>query len=176
MKRFVLSGLAVLAAATAFAAQAQPMPGGKCIYVRDLRNHTVGDDHTLYFNLAGRDIYRVTASNACLAGVTSTDPIVLRDRASTGRICDRMDWDIGVHGARCIVSDVSRLTPDEVKALPRGVKPYRACGPAPLAEGGEGKGAVPLGQFDVGEGPCTSPASIRSASPICPRRWSRCRG
>jgi len=66
MKRFVLSGLAVLAAATAFAAQAQPTPGGKCIYVRDLRNHTVGDDHTLYFNLAGRDVYRVTASNAWL--------------------------------------------------------------------------------------------------------------
>ena len=123
MRRLVLSGLAVLAAASALAAQAQPTPGGKCINTRDLRNHTVGDDHTLYFNLSGREVYRVTSSNACLAGVTSTDPIVLRDRASTGRICDRMDWDIASQGGRCIVSDVSRLTPDEVKALPRGVKP-----------------------------------------------------
>jgi hypothetical protein len=123
MRRFVLGGLAVLAAASALAAQAQPAPGGKCINTRDLRNHTVGDDHTLYFNVGGRDVYRVTSSNACLAGVTSTDSIVLRDRASTGRICDKMDWDIASQGGRCIVSDVSRLTPDEVKALPRGVKP-----------------------------------------------------
>jgi len=123
MKRLVLSSLAVLAAATALPAQAQPTPGGKCIYIRDLRNHTVGDDHTLYFNLAGREVYRVTASNACLAGVTSTDTIVMRDRASTGRICDRMDWDIASQGGRCIVSDVTKLTPEEVKALPRRVKP-----------------------------------------------------
>ncbi|HEV7383411.1 MAG TPA: hypothetical protein VGN89_00930 [Phenylobacterium sp.] len=123
MKRLVLSGLAVLAAAAALAAQAQPAPGGKCIYTRDLRNHTVGDDHTLYFDVGGRDVYRVTTSDACLAGATSSDPIVLRDRASTGRICDKLDWDISVHGARCIVSGMSRLTPDEVKALPKHVKP-----------------------------------------------------
>lgn len=123
MKHLVITSLAVLAAATALAAQAHPATGGKCIYTRDLRNHTVGDDHTLYFDVGGRDVYRVTTSDACLAGATSSDPIVLRDRASTGRICDKLDWDISVNGARCIVSGMSRLTPDEVKALPRHVKP-----------------------------------------------------
>jgi hypothetical protein len=127
MTRLILAGLAALAAATALTASAQPAPapalGGKCIYTRDLRNHTVGDDHTLYFDVGGRDVYRVTTSDACLAGATSSDPIVLRDRASTGRICDKLDWDISVHGARCIVSGMSRLTPEEVKALPRHVKP-----------------------------------------------------
>jgi hypothetical protein len=123
MTRFVLTGLAALAAATAFAAAAQPAPAGKCFWTRDLRNHTVGDPHTLYFDVGGRDVYRVTTSDACLGGVTSTDTIVLRDRASTGRICDKLDWDISVRGAHCIVSGMSRLTPAEAAALPKHVRP-----------------------------------------------------
>jgi hypothetical protein len=124
MTRLVLVSLAALAAATAFGATAQPSAsGGKCFLTRDLRNHTVGDAHTLYFNVNGRDVYRVTTSDSCLAGATSSDPIVLRDRASTGRICDKMDWDISVRGARCIVSGMSVMTPEEVKALPKRLQP-----------------------------------------------------
>lgn len=123
MKPLVLFSLAALAATSALDAAAQPPAKDHCFWTRDLRNHTVGDDHTLYFDVGGRSVYRVTASNACLAGVTSTDPIVMRDRASTGRICDKMDWDISVRGVHCIVSGMSRLTPEEVAALPRHVKP-----------------------------------------------------
>ncbi len=123
MKRLVLISLAALAAATGFGASAQPATKDSCIWTRDLRNHTVGDAHTLYFDVGGRSVYRVTTSDSCLAGVTSSDPIVLRDRASTGRLCDKLDWDISVRGARCIVSGVSRLTPEEANALPKHVKP-----------------------------------------------------
>jgi hypothetical protein len=130
MTRLVLTGLAALAAvgvaagATmgAFGAAAQPAKDS-CIWTRDLRNHTVGDAHTLYFDVGGRDVYRVTTSDSCLAGATSTDPIVMRDRASTGRLCDKLDWDISVRGAHCIVSGVSRLTAAEAAALPKHIKP-----------------------------------------------------
>ena len=121
MTRLVLVSLAALA--TAFAASAQPDAKGKCFWTRDLRNHTVGDEHTLYFDVGGRSVYRVTTSDNCLSGVTSSDPIVLRDLASTGRICDKMDVDISVRGARCIVSGLSRLSAQEAQALPKHVKP-----------------------------------------------------
>jgi hypothetical protein len=111
-----------LAASAAVPAAAQPKPQNHCILTRDLRNHTIAGDHTLYFDVGGREIYRVEA-NGCLAGITSTDPIVLRDRASTGRICSKMDLDITVRGANCIVSSMTKLTPEEAAALPRRVHP-----------------------------------------------------
>ena len=130
MKRLVvLVSLAAVAASGAFSATAHPAAaalsssGGKCFLTRDLRNHTVGDAHTLYFDVGGRSVYRVTTSDSCLASAVSSDPIVMVDRASTGRICDKMDWDISVGGARCIVSGMSLLTPEEVKALPKRVRP-----------------------------------------------------
>jgi hypothetical protein len=126
MKRLVLAGLAgavtSLALATAFGAAAQPAKES-CFWTRDLRNHTVGDDHTLYFDVGGRDVYRVTTSDNCLSGATSSDAIVLRDRASTGQICNKLDLDISLRGARCMVSGLIRLTPEEKAALPRRVRP-----------------------------------------------------
>lgn len=112
-----------VAASAAAPAAAQPKPENRCILTRDLRNHTIADDHTLYFDVGGRAIYRVEAANGCLAGASSSDPIVLRDRASTGRICTKLDWDISVRGASCIISSVTRLTPEEAAALPRRVHP-----------------------------------------------------
>ena len=122
MTRLVLLSLAAMAAA--FGASAEPTgSGGKCFLTRDLRNHTVGDAHTLYFDVNGVDTYKVTTSDACLAGATSSDPIILDNTAGMGRICSKMDWDIRVRGARCIISSVTRLTPEEAKALPKHVRP-----------------------------------------------------
>jgi hypothetical protein len=101
---------------------AQPLPENRCVLIRDLRNHTIADDHTLYYDVGGRSIYRIEA-NGCLAGATSSDPIVLRDRASTGRICNKMDLDIKVRGAGCIVTGITKLTPEEAAALPRRIHP-----------------------------------------------------
>jgi hypothetical protein len=123
MKPWIMASLAGLAAATAFSAAAQPPEKGRCFWTRDLRNHTVGDDHTLYFDVGGREVYRVTTSDNCLSGSTSSDPIVLRDRPGSGQICSKLDLDISIRGARCIVSDMTRLTPAEVAALPRRVRP-----------------------------------------------------
>jgi hypothetical protein len=124
--------LAVVAAATAVTlalpAAAQP-PSGKsgaensCFWIRDLRNHTVGGDHTLYFDVNGRSVYKVETTGACLAGATSSDPIVLRQRTGSGQICSAIDLDLSIRGSRCIVSGMTRLTPEEAAALPRRMHP-----------------------------------------------------
>lgn len=107
----------------ALPAAAQPKAENSCFWTRDLRNHTVGGDHVLYFDVGGRSVYKVETSDNCLAGATSSDPIVLRDRASSGQICNKMDLDISVRGARCIVSNMTKLTPAEAAALPKKMKP-----------------------------------------------------
>jgi hypothetical protein len=115
---------AAAAAVLALPAQAQPSASAiPCFLTRDLRNHTVGDDHTLYFDVGGRSVMKAVMSNNCLAGTTSSDPIVLRDQVGTGRICHKLDLDVGVRGNRCIVESLTMLTPVEVAALPRKVKP-----------------------------------------------------
>ena len=62
-------------------------------------------------------------SNNCLAGATSSDPIILRDHTGLGRVCHPIDLDIGLHTSRCIVRSLTKLTPAEVAALPAKLKP-----------------------------------------------------
>lgn len=107
----------------ALPAAAQPNSGPDCFLIRDIRNHTVADDHTMYIDVNGRAVYRVAMSSNCLAGSTSSDPYVLKDRASTGRICHKLDFDVSVRGNHCIVDSITRLTPQEIASLPRGVRP-----------------------------------------------------
>ena len=109
--------------ALALPAMAQPKDDLGCFLTRDIRNHTVADDHTMYIDVGGRSVYRVTMSNNCLAGSTSSDAYVLRDRAAMGRICHKLDFDVSVRGNRCIVDSVTKLTPPEVAALPRRDRP-----------------------------------------------------
>ena len=124
MKFLISAAVVGLAAASAFAATAaEPAAKQSCFWTRDLRNHTVADDHTLYFDVGGRAVYRVTTSDNCLAGTVSSDPIVLRQRGASGQICRPLDLDLSVRGARCIVSSLTKLTPEEKAALPRKVRP-----------------------------------------------------
>jgi hypothetical protein len=103
--------------------QAASSSDSQCFRTRDMRNHTVGDDYTMYFDVGGQYVYRAKMSNNCLSGSTSSDPIVLRDLAGTGRICNKVELDVAARGNRCIVDSLTRLTPAEVAALPRRVKP-----------------------------------------------------
>ena len=114
---------AACALAAALPASAQPKSENSCFWTRDLRNHTVGGEHILYFDVGGRSVYRVDTSDSCLAAATSSDPIVLVDRAGNGQVCNKLDLDISVRGAHCIVSGLTKLTPAEAAALPKKMKP-----------------------------------------------------
>jgi len=125
MRRLVLSVLALgaLASAGAVAAAAKPASQDTCFLTRDLRGHTIGPGgHTLYFDVNGTNIYRVSTTNNCLANVTGSDPIVLRDRG-LGRICHPLDLEIRARGNECLIAEVTRLSPAEAKALPKRLQP-----------------------------------------------------
>ncbi|HEV7383412.1 MAG TPA: hypothetical protein VGN89_00935 [Phenylobacterium sp.] len=125
MKRLVLSVLALgaLASAGALTATAKPASQDACFLTRDLRGHTVGrDGHTLYFDVNGTNVYRVTTRDNCLAGLTGSDPIVLQDRG-LGKICNPLDLDIRARGNQCIIADLTRLSPAEAQALPKRLQP-----------------------------------------------------
>jgi hypothetical protein len=124
MKRLlVVASLAGLACAGALTAVAKPASQDACFLTRDLRGHTIGPDgHTLYFDVNGTAVYRVTTASSCLAALTGSDPIVLHDRG-LGRICRPIDLDIRARGVQCIVSSLTRLTPAEAQALPKRLQP-----------------------------------------------------
>jgi hypothetical protein len=107
----------------ALPAAAQPKAENSCFWTRDLRNHTVGGEHVLYFDVGGRSVYKVETSDNCLAGASSSDPIVMVNRGGSGQICNKMDLDISIRGARCIVSNMTKLSPAEAAALPKKMKP-----------------------------------------------------
>jgi hypothetical protein len=109
------------------AAAQSPAPMAKaentCFWTRDLRNHSVGGEHILYFDVGGRSVYKVETSDNCLAAASSSDPIVMVNRTGSGQICNKLDLDISINGARCIISGMTKLTPAEASAIPRRLHP-----------------------------------------------------
>ena len=103
-------------------AQTKPTQSS-CFRTSEMRNHTTDGDKTLYFDVGGRSVWRAQMSNGCFAGSSSSDPIVLQDRVGSGRVCSRIELDVSANGNRCIVSSLARLTPEEVAALPKKMKP-----------------------------------------------------
>jgi hypothetical protein len=116
--RAAISAPGVDAAATATA--------DTCFNRRDVRNHTVGGPKTLYLDVAGRDVYRIEMSNSCLAGAMSSDPLIFNNQTGSQSVCKPIDLDITVAAAgpsKCIVSSIAKLSPAEVAALPKKMRP-----------------------------------------------------
>lgn len=130
MSRLLLIALATAAAFPALAAD-RPKPaadGSQCFRVSQIRNHTKGDNQTLYISARNRDVFRLGMSGNCLAGVSSSDPLVLTPTAGNDVICRPLDLDLKVRMGPggltpCIIKDITKLTPEQIAALPPKVKP-----------------------------------------------------
>jgi len=107
-------------------AAASAFEKSSCFRRGDVRNHTVGGPTTLYLDVAGRSVYRVEMGNNCLASAVSSDPLVFENRTGGQTVCKPLDMDITVAAAgpqRCIISSISKLSPAEVAALPKKMRP-----------------------------------------------------
>ena len=124
--RALVLGACAAAVLNALPAQAAPQTDS-CFLTRDIRNHTVAGDRTLYLNVLGRDVYRVEMGNPCLGGAMSSDPLVIRSSNPSSPVCRPLDLDLGLRipgGPRhCIVKTITRLTADEARALPAKIRP-----------------------------------------------------
>lgn len=122
---------AVLCASLAGAAAAQPAPSaqGMCFDTRDMGNHTIADDHTVYVRVRQHEVYKLGMRGACLAGAMSSDALILRSPPGSTHICKPIDLDISVahqgsgFATPCIVDSIIKLTPTEIAALPKKARP-----------------------------------------------------
>jgi hypothetical protein len=106
-----------------------------CFRTREINNHVVADDHTLYLRVANREVYRLVMAGACLAAASSSDPLIMREPPGGPYACRPIDLDISIargglggpsmSGMRspCIVQSMTRLSPAEVAALPDRLRP-----------------------------------------------------
>lgn len=132
MKRLLVITSAVALVASAFPAlaadPAKPQAASQCFRMSQIRNHTKADDQTLYFSVGARDVYRLDMSGACLAGTSSSDPLIMETVGGTDLICRPIDLSLkvklgNVGVSPCIIKEITKLTPDQVAALPPKVKP-----------------------------------------------------
>ena len=132
MYRAAILALATLAAAPAVSAAAPAAPADParvstpCFRLSDLGGHTIASSDTLYYSVRRKEVYKFTFSGSCLAGVTTSDPLILEPLGASSQICKPMDLNLGVGGSmsrRCIIKSIERLTPEQAAALPKKLKP-----------------------------------------------------
>lgn len=105
------------------------LPSGQCIRGHDIRNHTIADRHTMLLAVDGRQrkTYRVTVDGACLGGASSSDSIITREPPGSQIICKPIDMDLAISKggfpSQCIVRSIVLMSPEEVAALPRRLRP-----------------------------------------------------
>ncbi len=135
-----LTAVALLLGAAAFApAASEPVAGAPngseaaapvrprniCFFNRQVSNFTASDEKTLYLK-AGREVYRLDMFGRCMDMDTALD--VGLDSRPTSSICGPQDVTVVVNSGnlgpqRCAVKALTRLTPAEVAALPKGDRP-----------------------------------------------------
>jgi len=103
------------------------LPTGQCFRSSDIRNHTIADKNTLLIDVRGKETYRITMKGGCLAGAISSDPIITRQPPGSSIICKPIDMDVAISKggfpSQCIVDSIVKMSPEEVAALPRKMKP-----------------------------------------------------
>ncbi len=126
----VVLGSAALLTGAAGLAQAEtgkaPKASGKtdCFFNSSVSNYTAKSDEVLYVR-AGRDVYRLDMFGRCLDMDHGLS--LALDSSPTGSICNAQDVRVIVPSSmgvqRCPVKTITKLTPAEVAALPKGDKP-----------------------------------------------------
>jgi len=117
------AALAVLALATP-AAHAQ---GKQCFRPHDVQNFTVADDDkTVWIRSGTNQVFRLDLSSQC-PGLSFRQNIELNSVGNVGLVCSTIELDLRIRtdgvSVPCTIGSMQALTPAEVAALPKGLKP-----------------------------------------------------
>lgn len=112
---------------TVSSAGAQPR---QCFRANDWRGSAAGGPRDLYIRVNINDIWHLALAQDC-PGARFPGPVSIGDLVTGGsnEICSGVDLQItvkprgGSNATACIVKSIDKLTPDEVKALPRKAMP-----------------------------------------------------
>lgn len=121
-------GAAVAASAPLGKAAAQDKPR-QCFRAQDWMGTTSGGPRDLYVRVGMKDVYHLGMAEDC-PGAMYPGPVRIDDTVTgSNEICAAVDLQIRVapkgfsHATACIVSSMEKLTPEQIKALPRKVVP-----------------------------------------------------
>jgi hypothetical protein len=99
-----------------------------CFWARNVTSFAAPDDRTVYVKVNLHDVYRLDLMIAC-PDVNWNQRIALEsNHGAGGSICNALDAEIVSHATglgpqRCPVKTLTKLTPEQVAALPKGAKP-----------------------------------------------------
>jgi hypothetical protein len=100
---------------------------GACFRTQQIRNHTIGDDHTLYLSVNRDEVFRLDMKGSCLATASPTDPLVIERKGGSNMVCNAIDLDLRIATpsgpSPCIIDRITKLTEAEAAALPPKLRP-----------------------------------------------------
>jgi hypothetical protein len=121
MPKLVPFAAALGLAAAPLAAQAAPQSA--CFRLSDIQSTKMQpDDRALYLRASTGAYYKLEFGAACPN--PGDAPLVLHPTDNSDMVCSAIGLDVRVRGAEgCIPTSLTRLTPDEVSALPANQRP-----------------------------------------------------
>lgn len=100
---------------------------GTCFRMSQIRGHKKLDNQTLVVEVGKGAIYRWEMGGQCLAGTSSSDPLILEPAGGSDVICKPIDLNLKIQtgpiASPCIIKSFTRLTPEQVAALPAKARP-----------------------------------------------------
>jgi hypothetical protein len=125
-----LAAAAATAASVPFAATTAQAQNRQCFRTTDWLGSSAGGPRDLYIHVNIRDIWHLALAQDC-PGAASPGPVSITDVVSgpSNEICSGVDLQItvmprgGSHSTACIVKSINKLTPEEIKGLPKKARP-----------------------------------------------------
>jgi Family of unknown function (DUF6491) len=109
-------------------ATAELAPAGQCFSTTEMGNWRAGDDRTLYIRVRLNQVYRIELRDRC-PFLTAPGARLISTFRGSNLICSPLDWDLkvssGIGGSiePCLVKAMTRLSPEEIAALPKKAVP-----------------------------------------------------
>jgi Family of unknown function (DUF6491) len=128
----ILATLALAAVTAAGAAAAQPHHGGSndtsCFFINQWDGWKAPDDHTLYLGVNYRDVYEVQLADSSPM-LQDPNAHIISDTRGPYTVCNPVDLQLAINEPyglpkRLVAKSLVKLTPEQVKAIPRKYRPF----------------------------------------------------